>query len=429
MNTDEYQEINIDGTQDEVCNKKKKNNGGFGKGVVVGILLTAVSMFLFIKVFTEAYGSYIVLGGGKAQIAGVGTVISENTAAKLEELQQYIDLYFSLDEEKEDVEDAMCHALVDSLGDRYSAYYNKEEYEEMMTSTTGSYYGIGAGLSQDKKTMEVTVSKIYEGTPSEEAGMQKDDMILMVEDIDATTMELSELVQHIRGEEGTTVHLTIYRPSTEELMELDVERRNVVLPSVSSQMLTEKVGYIEVSDFQKNTPDQFKEAIKALQEQGMEKMVVDLRNNPGGLVTSVVAMLDELLPEGVVVYTEDKYGNRTDYTSDEEHQMNIPLVVLVNENSASASEIFAGAIQDTGYGTILGTTTFGKGIVQSIWGLPSGGAIKLTTAKYFTPNGNNIHGKGIVPDVELPYEFLGGENDAYSVEFDNQIQKAIEILQ
>ena len=139
MNTDEYQEINIDGTQDEVCNKKKKNNGGFGKGVVVGILLTAVSMFLFIKVFTEAYGSYIVLGGGKAQIAGVGTVISENTAAKLEELQQYIDLYFSLDEEKEDVEDAMCHALVDSLGDRYSAYYNKEEYEEMMTSTTGSY--------------------------------------------------------------------------------------------------------------------------------------------------------------------------------------------------------------------------------------------------------------------------------------------------
>lgn len=429
MNTDEYQEINIDGTQDEVYNKKKKNNGGFGKGVVVGILLTAVSMFLFIKVFTEAYGSYIVLGGGKAQIAGVGTVISENTAAKLEELQQYIDLYFSLDEEKEDVEDAMCHALVDSLGDRYSAYYNKEEYEEMMTSTTGSYYGIGAGLSQDKKTMEVTVSKIYEGTPSEEAGMQKDDMILMVEDIDATTMELSELVQHIRGEEGTTVHLTIYRPSTEELMELDVERRNVVLPSVSSQMLTEKVGYIEISDFQKNTPDQFKEAIKALQEQGMEKMVVDLRNNPGGLVTSVVAMLDELLPEGVVVYTEDKYGNRTDYTSDEEHQMNIPMVVLVNENSASASEIFAGAIQDTGYGTILGTTTFGKGIVQSIWGLPSGGAIKLTTAKYFTPNGNNIHGKGIVPDVELTYEFLGGENDAYSVEFDNQIQKAIEILQ
>ena len=298
-----------------------------------------------------------------------------------------------------------------------------------MISTTGSYYGIGAGLSQDKKTMEVTVSKIYEGTPSEEAGMQKDDMILMVEDIDATTMELSELVQHIRGEEGTTVHLTVYRPSTEELMELDVERRNVVLPSVSSQMLTEKVGYIEVSDFQKDTPDEFKEAIKALQEQGMEKMVVDLRNNPGGLVTSVVAMLDELLPEGVVVYTEDKYGNRTDYTSDEEHQMNIPMVVLVNENSASASEIFAGAIQDTGYGTILGTTTFGKGIVQSIWGLPSGGAIKLTTAKYFTPNGNNIHGKGIVPDVELPYEFLGGENDAYSVEFDNQIQKAIEILQ
>ena len=429
MNTDEYQEINIDGTQDEVCNKKKKNNGGFGKGVVVGILLTAVSMFLFIKVFTEAYGSYIVLGGGKAQIAGVGTIISENTAAKLEELQQYIDLYFSLDEEKEDVEDAMCHALVDSLGDRYSAYYNKEEYEEMMTSTTGSYYGIGAGLSQDKKTMEVTVSKIYEGTPSEEAGMQKDDMILMVEDIDATTMELSELVQHIRGEEGTTVHLTIYRPSTEELMELDVERRNVVLPSVSSQMLTEKVGYIEISDFQKNTPDQFKEAIKTLQEQGMEKMVVDLRNNPGGLVTSVVAMLDELLPEGVVVYTEDKYGNRTDYTSDEEHQMNIPMVVLVNENSASASEIFAGAIQDTGYETIPGTTTSGNGNVQSIWGLPSGGAIKLTTAKYFTPNGNNIHGKGIVPDVELPYEFLGGENDAYSGEFDNQIQKAIEILQ
>lgn len=407
---------------------EKPQKSHFFAGFLSGMLVVGLILLAVIEVYTRALGGYLILGGNGSNTTKANSAISSETAEKLDQLNAYIDLYSVNEINQETLDDKLSHALIDSLGDKYSAYFNPKEYEELMTSTTGTYYGIGAGLLQDKVSMQVTISKIYEGTPSEEAGLLKDDVILFVEDIDATTMELSELVQHIRGEEGTSVHIKIYRPSEEKEMEFDVERKNVVLPSVSSQMLDDTIGYIQVSDFQTNTPDQFEAAIAKLTDQGMKAMVIDLRSNPGGLVTSVVSMLDYILPEGVVVYTEDKYGKRTDYTSAESSKIDMPMVVLVDENSASASEIFAGAIKDFKYGTILGTTTFGKGIVQSIWPLQNGGAIKLTTAKYFTPSGVNIHGVGIEPDVELAYEFLGGEKDKYSVELDNQILKAMEIL-
>ena len=206
-----------------------------------------------------------------------------------------------------------------------------------------------------------------------------------------------------------------------------MERREIEVPTVEHQMLEGNVGFIQISEFSSSTPEQFDQAIKELQSQGMVSMIVDLRNNPGGVLQSVCAMLDEILPKGLVVYTEDKYGKRSDYQSDAAC-MDIPMTVLINENSASAAEIFAGAIKDYDYGTLIGTTTFGKGIVQTIIPLEDGSALKVTMAKYFTPKGNYIHEKGIEPDIELEYEYQNPEEEVYNPLHDNQVQKALEIL-
>ena len=193
-------------------------------------------------------------------------------------------------------------------------------------------------------------------------------------------------------------------------------------------MMEGGIGYIEITEFQGGTAGQFAGILEELQEQGMKGMVVDLRGNPGGLITSVVDILDMILPEGVVVYTEDKYGRRENYTSDA-RCLDIPMVVLINENSASASEIFAGAVKDYEYGTLVGTTSFGKGIVQSLFPLEDGSAVKLTTAKYFTPKGNNIHGIGIAADVEVEYEYTGPADEPYDIQYDNQAQRAFALME
>lgn len=411
---------------------RTRKKPGMGIGILIGwfagsTVLTVVLLCVIVG-YCAITGKNIVLGPNNTLApTSLGTVLDGDTIDKIKELSAYINIYFYDEYDKEDLQEGMLHGLVSGLGDQYSVYYTPEEYADTQVNTTGTYYGIGAGLTQDPDTMQVTITRVYEGTPAEEAGLLKEDILLYVEDIDATTMELSPLVQHIRGEEGTNVHLKIYRPSTNEELEFDVERRNVELPSVTSQLLEGNIGYIEITEFQEKTGDQFEQKLAELEAQGMEALIVDVRSNPGGLVSSVVQVLDVLLPKGIVVYTEDKYGNRQDYTSDE-GCVDYPIVVLMDEYSASASEIFAGAIKDYEYGTLIGTTTFGKGIVQTIIPLEDGDAVKLTTAKYFTPNGSYIHGTGISPDIELPYEFLGTEGESYAVEYDNQIQKAIEVL-
>ena len=207
-----------------------------------------------------------------------------------------------------------------------------------------------------------------------------------------------------------------------------MERADVTLPSVSSQMLENSIGYILIDSFETDTAKQFEQALADLQAQGMKSLIVDVRYNPGGMLTSVVQILDDILPEGLLVYIEDKYGNRQDYNSDGDTYLDCPIAVLMNENSASAAEIFAGAIKDYDYGTLIGTTTYGKGIVQTIFPLENGDAVKITTAKYFTPKGNYIHGVGIDPDIELEYEYLNPDGEEYEMQYDNQVQKAIEVL-
>lgn len=408
--------------------KKKRKKPGFAAGVVVGIAAAAVILVGGTFGICKAGNYQMVIGSKGASKVKNTKLLDRDTVDKVDELTNYMDLYYYEDYDVQDVQDGLLKGVVSGLGDKYSAYYTAEEYKEQQLSTSGTYYGIGAALAQDKDTMQVTITKIYEGTPSEEAGLKKDDVIVSADGTDATSMELTDFVKLIRGEEGTTVHLEIYRPSTEETLEFDVERKNVELPSVSSQMLENNIGYIQISEFQSKTAEQFESALSSLKDQGAQSLIVDVRGNGGGLVDSVVAILDDILPEGTVVYTEDKYGNRQDYTSSGDTYLDMPIAVLVDQNSASASEIFAGAIKDYNYGTLIGTKTFGKGIVQTVFSLPEGDAIKITTAKYFTPDGNYIHGVGIEPDIELEYQFMGGENDEYSVDLDNQIQKAIEVL-
>jgi carboxyl-terminal processing protease len=410
---------------------KHKKKPGFGAGFGVGMLVCAAVLILVFVLGTNYYckatGSYLVFGGHGVSAVSDSEILDRATTDKISELTEYMDIYYYEDYSLEDVQEALLDGMVSGLGDPYTVYYSPEEYESLKVSTSGTYYGIGAGLTQDTDTMVVTISKVYEGTPAEEAGLQKDDVIVSVDDVDATSMEVNALVQLIRGEEGTTVRLEIYRASTGENLTFDVERRNVQLPSVAGQMLDNGIGYIQISEFQSSTAEQFETILNQLKEQGMQSLIVDVRDNPGGLLTSVVKILDVILPEGTVVYTEDKYGNRDTYTSDAAC-IDYPMVVLVNGNSASASEIFAGAIKDYNYGTLLGTTTFGKGIVQTIFPLSDNDALKVTTAKYFTPNGYNIHGVGIEPDIELEYEFLGPDGESYDMQYDNQLLKAIELL-
>lgn len=412
--------------------ERQKNR--IGLGIVIGALSTIFVVGLVLGIACIITGTQIIFADRRAEVAMSqgeenGLILDEDAINKINELSAYTKVYYYNDMNREDMQDSMYEGLIKGLGDPYSVYYNEEDYTELQLDTTGQYYGIGAGLSQNIDTMVVTVTKVYKGTPSEEAGLKNDDIIISVENIDATSMEVSELVKHIRGEEGTTVHLEIYRPSTEEYLSFDVMRADITLPSVDYAMLENNIGYIVIDSFETDTAHQFEAAIDDLTAQGMQAVIFDVRYNPGGMVTSVVDILDRILPEGLLVYIEDKVGNRQDYSSSNTEYMELPIAVLINEDSASASEIFAGAIKDYEYGTLIGTTTFGKGIVQTIFPLQDGDAIKLTTAKYFTPNGNYIHEVGIEPDIELEYEYLNPEGEEYERQYDNQILKAIEVLE
>lgn len=409
--------------------KVTHTENGFKKGVITGIVATVLivlvaALFMIFAVKGKYVVSFISKSASDSQ-----EVLGAGTELKIKELLEQIDLYYYEDVDTAELTDGLYKGLFEGIGDPYSVYYTKEEYDSMMASTSGTYCGIGAVLSQDAKTMQVSILHIYDNTPAQKAGLKDGDIIVKVEDIVASEVELTELVSNIRGDKGTKVHMQVLREGEEDYLEFDIERDEVEVPTVDYEMLEDNVGYIEITEFAEPTKEQFMNAVKDLEKQGMEAMLVDLRDNPGGYLTAVTEILDELLPEGITVYTEDKYGNRQDYTSDEEHKMDYPLAVLVNENSASASEIFAGAIKDYKYGTLIGTKTFGKGIVQSVRQLSDGSAIKLTTAKYYTPNGNYIHEVGIEPNVELEYNYTGDKNADYDKSKDNQIQKALEVLE
>lgn len=352
----------------------------------------------------------------------------ESVENKINDINALIDQYYYFDVDRDKQEEALYDGIMAGLDDPYSVYYTPDEYAELMEDTSGEYVGIGAVVTQNSDKL-VSIVRPIPGSPAEEAGLMAEDIVTEVDGTEIIDQELSLVVDMIRGKEGSEAHIKIYRPSTKEYMEFDVERRVVENVSVYSEMFDNNVGYIQVQQFYDNTADEFKTALDDLESQGAEGVIVDMRDNPGGLLTAVVDMCDYLMDGGTIVTTKDKNGNViSEYTATDEHSIDIPMVVLTNGNSASAAEIFSGAMKDTGIAKLVGTTTYGKGIVQSVIPLSDGSAVKITVAKYFTPNGTDIHKKGIEPDYEV--ELPDGRTNAVNLDraVDTQLDKAEEVI-
>ena len=394
--------------------EENRKHHSFRKGLICGVLISVLTVSVC------GCGAAWMLGhlGFTALTSGGNAEEQAKISTKMQELQSYIDQFYLFDYDEENVESGIYKGMMAGLGDVYTNYYTPEEYASFMESSNGSYSGIGAMLSQDYNTGIITVVKVFEGSPAAEAGVQPDDILYKVKGEEVTGMDLNLVVSDLKGEEGTDVEASFMRGT--DVLDLTLTRRSIEVPTVEYRLITDKIGYISISEFDDVTDDQFIAALDDLHSQGMENLIIDLRDNGGGLVDVTCDILDQLLPEGLIVYTEDKDGNREEETSDAEHYFPGKMAVLVNGNSASASEIFAGAIKDYGVGTLIGTQTFGKGIVQSLFPLSDGSAIKVTVSRYYTPAGNNIHEVGITPDIIL-------EKDTESEE-DNQLQKAIDVL-
>ena len=384
-------------------------------------------MLTGILVAVIAVGIFFALTGGSGQIAvqssGADSAVNRESVNKLSVLEQYLDHYYYKSSEitREDKETGIYKGLFESLGDVYSCYYTPEEYKSLAEQTQGVYYGIGAYVSQDVETGNCAISGVIRNSPAEAAGLMEGDLIYKVDGEDMSGLELDEVVSHIRGDEGSEVTLTLVRDGEE--IEVVLTRGKVDTPTVESEMRDDGIGYLQITEFDDVTVGQFAENFEQLKEQGMKGLIIDLRGNPGGSVTSVCAVAEHLLPEGLIFYMEDKDGNRTEYTC-EGADFDLPLVVLVNEYSASAAEILSGAIKDSGIGKLVGKKTFGKGIVQDVISLQDGSAIKLTIANYYTRGGHDIHLKGIEPDVEVELDA-----DAYLEDkTDTQLDKAVEMI-
>ena len=388
-----------------------KNKKGFLQGARCG----ALAMLLV---------AGLVSCGLKMKDSGSGKdAVDGSTQKKVSELKELIDQNYMGDVDEKQLEEGIYKGFISGLDDPYSVYYDEEETKSLYETTEGEYQGIGAVLSQNMNTGIITLVQIYDDSPAMKAGLKDNDILYKVNGEEVTGVELTEVVSHIKGEKGTTVEMTVLRGADNEEVTVTATRDTVEAQTVKYRMMDGQIGYVSVSEFDSVTYDQYQKALKDLEGQGMKGLVVDLRNNPGGNLNTVCDMLDLMLPKGLIVYTEDKDGNRQEASSDDENQFTLPLAVLVNGNSASASEIYAGAIQDYGIGDIVGTQTYGKGVVQQIFDLKDDTCVKLTIAKYFTPKGRSINGKGITPDVEVEYEA-----DENNPEADNQLDKAVETI-
>lgn len=384
--------------------------------------------------------------GGSAYYVQYGTVpfvgesvVTGESGSKASQIERIVEKNYLEDVDQETLADGMYAGMLASLEDPYSGYYSEENYRKLKEASEGKYTGIGLLMQQDQETGEITVVECYAGSPAAQAGVEAGDIIYKVGEQLASEMDVTEISKQIREGETEEVTFTLKREGLEEMLTVTIRPDTVEIPVVSSRMLEDSTGYIQISEFTDGTSEQFRTAYQELQDQEMDGLIIDLRNNPGGLLDAVCNTLEQILPEGLIVYTEDKYGERIEHTCEGETPIQIPLVVLVNEESASASEIFAGAVKDHGIAELVGTCTFGKGIVQKIFPMPDGSAVKLTVSKYYTPNGVNIHGTGIEPDVEVKWpedqEVLNSPADVNQLpleewlEKDNQMKTAWEEME
>lgn len=409
-------------------NENKEKKGLFFSGMIMGIavvLLVGSLVYLVGNLYQMLFGEDVITA--EDVVFEEDSVVSLELVAKLQGLEQVVDEFFYLEEvTDEELADGIYRGMMWALEDPYTEYYTAEELNEIMNQTEGIYYGIGAYVSADEDTGLAKISGVIAGAPAEEAQLRANDLIYEVDGESTYGLSLTEVVALIKGEEGTEVVLTILREGESDYLQIPVTRRKVESPTVEFEMLEDDMAFIQIVEFDEVTIDQFAEALAMAKGSGMKGLIIDLRGNPGGSLNAVVEIARMILPEGMIVYTEDKSGKRVEYTCDGKRKLEVPLVVLIDMNSASAAEILAGAVQDYDMGTLVGTTTFGKGIVQQIIPFKDGSAVKMTISSYFTPSGRDIHGEGVAPDITVEFDM-----DAYydtEDSYDNQLEKAKEVL-
>lgn len=401
--------------------KEKTWLSGFVGGIAVSIVLGST-------IFYMQYGAIPFVGDS--------TVTGRN-AAKAAQIERIVEKNYLEEVESETLAEGMYAGMMASLQDPYTGYFTVENYQRLRESTEGKYTGIGLTMQQNPETKEITVQECFPDSPAAKAGIQAGDLIYKVEEQSAAGMTVTEIADRIKHGDGREIHLTLKREGEE--IAVTIVPETVEIPVVDSRMMGESLGYIQIEEFTEGTSEQFKKAYEELQQQEMKGLVIDLRNNPGGLLSSVCDTLEQILPEGMIVYTEDRFGKKEEYLCEGKTPIQIPLVVLVNEESASAAEVFAGAVRDHEVATLVGNTTFGKGIVQKTFSLGDGSAVKLTVSKYYTPNGINIHGTGLEPDVKVlwpeelgVFEEPGMVNQLPENEWltkDPQMKESLEVLQ
>ena len=387
--------------------------------VILLLLVTNATTFIVANGMSIALGDKIIV---KTEDAATTEYIN-----KLLYLKDEIQASYYKDVEDQSLLDGAIKGMFEAVGDPYTAYYDADQFQAYMEQVQGSYVGIGVvvGLNEDNK---VTVVSAIDGSPGKKAGLLSGDLIVKVNGDDVTGLNLEQVVSKIKGDAGTSVVLEIEREGSAKLIEKEITREEIVLNSVDSMLLEDNIGYITITQFETNTAKEFKEHLNKLQSANIKGLILDVRDNPGGMMDTVVQIVDQLIGESVIVYTEDKAGKKETMSSEEKSKIDLPMVVLINEGSASASEIFAGALQDTGAATIVGATSFGKGIVQRMSDLNDGTGYKITVSEYFTPNGRNIHGKGIEPDVPVEMSQKARYEADFDLKDDVQLNKAIEVM-
>ena len=404
-----------------------KEKPGFWGGLITGLLI-ALSVLILI-LFGESVHNAL-LGRGFT-LPGSSGILTSGVKEKVDLINDYIDYYYLdyMDDDRsgetpEERAEGMYRGLVESLNDQYSAYYSSREYSRLHESNQGSFEGIGVMISPNDDGYFEVSGFTSEESAAKKAGVEIGDIFYKVDGADVIDIDISELVDKVRGKEGTSVDLVMLRGEDMEEVEFTVKRMRVESVTVSHNMLEKDTGYIIIGSFDDITVKQFEDALSDLRSRGMKSLILDLRGNGGGMVNAAVEIADDLIATGVVTYTLDRQGERTDYEAVTPEELGLPLVVLVDSHSASASELLTGALKDYGIGKVVGTTTYGKGIVQNIYPLSDGSAVKLTNARYYTPKGTNIQGTGIEPDVKVELDVEAYKKDGT----DNQLDMALEII-
>lgn len=395
----------------------------------VAVLCIAISLLSFFAGAAAGSKPFSISKGDDKNIA-TAAVDGQTDLQRLRPIVDVIKLIedkYVNDVESEELIEGAIKGVVESLGDPYSVYMNETEFQDFIASINGSFSGVGMVLSVDERTNDIIVVSPIEGTPAQRAGILPKDIIVKVDDIELAGKSLDEAVKLLRGEKGTKVFVYIKRQDNEDLLKFELVRDDIRVTTIKHEIIDDNVGYIKITSFDSQTYDEFKAAVDSLQKQGIKGLILDLRNNPGGSLYESVRIADEILGKGMIVYTEDRNKNKLEEYYSDNNRISLPLVVLINENSASASEIVAGAIQDHKAGILVGTKTFGKGSVQEIEPFQNGTGMKLTIARYYLPSGRSIDGIGVEPDIEVE---LGEGISPFDIprEKDSQLLKALDIV-